>query len=61
LAAVGARRRRARAEARLHQAVAQVADALVLTPVRAEIAAYAALRNAVSMLRVMPSVSAVIA
>jgi hypothetical protein len=48
---VGARRRRARAEARLRDAVAQVADALVLTPVRAELDAYAALREAVATLR----------
>jgi hypothetical protein len=51
LAVVGARRRRARAEARLREAVAQVADMLVLTPVRAELAAYAALRKAVASLR----------
>jgi energy-coupling factor transporter ATP-binding protein EcfA2 len=51
LAVVGARRRRARAEARLRDAVAQVADALVLTPVRAELDAYAALREAVATLR----------
>jgi energy-coupling factor transporter ATP-binding protein EcfA2 len=51
LAEVGARRRRARAEARLRDAVAQVADALVLTPVRAELGAYAALREAVATLR----------
>jgi hypothetical protein len=51
LATVGARRRRKRAEARLREAVAQVADALVLTPVRAELAAYAALREAVATLR----------
>ena len=50
-AVVGARRRRARAEARLREAVAQVADALVLTPVRAELGAYAALREAVATLR----------
>ena len=50
-AVVGARRRRARAEARLREAVAQVADALVLTPVRAELGAYAALREAVAALR----------
>jgi len=31
--------------------VAQVADALVLAPVRAELAAYAALREAVATLR----------
>jgi energy-coupling factor transporter ATP-binding protein EcfA2 len=51
LAVIGARRRRARAEARLRDAVAQVADALVLTPVRAELGAYAALREAVATLR----------
>ncbi|MDT7576632.1 MAG: hypothetical protein QOH17_2965 [Pseudonocardiales bacterium] len=51
LAIVGARRRRARAEARLRDAVAQVADELVLTPVRAELGAYAALREAVATLR----------
>ena len=50
LAVLGARRRRARAEARLRAAVAQVADALVLDPVRAELAAYAALREAVATL-----------
>ena len=51
LAVLGARRRRARAEARLREAVAEVADALVLTPVRAELAAYTALREAVATLR----------
>jgi energy-coupling factor transporter ATP-binding protein EcfA2 len=51
LAVIGARRRRARAEARLRDAVAQVADALVLTPVRAELGAYAELREAVATLR----------
>jgi hypothetical protein len=51
LAVVGARRRRKRAEARLREAVAQVADTLVLTPVRAELAVYAALRTAVATLR----------
>jgi hypothetical protein len=50
LAVAGARRRRAGAEARLRAAVAQVADALVLTPVRAELAAYTALRKAVATL-----------
>jgi GTP-binding protein EngB required for normal cell division len=50
LAVAGARRRRARTEARLRAAVAQVADALVLAPIRAELAAYAALREAVATL-----------
>jgi GTP-binding protein EngB required for normal cell division len=51
LAVLGARRRRARAEARLRQAVADVADTLVLTPVRAELAAYTTLRGSVAALR----------
>lgn len=42
--------RRTRAEAGLHTAVAQVVDALVLTPVRAEPAAHEALRAAVAAL-----------
>ncbi len=50
-ARVGARRRRAKAEARLHESVADVADALVLAPVRAELAAYRDLRDAVGQLR----------
>ena len=49
-AAVGARRRRARAEERLDAAVAQVADELVLAPVTAELTAYAELREAVTAL-----------
>jgi hypothetical protein len=51
LAVLGARRRRARAEARLRQAVADAATALVFAPIRAELAAYAALRDAVATLR----------
>lgn len=51
LAVIGARRRRARAEARLRESVADVAENLVLAPVRAELAAYAALRGAVAALR----------
>jgi hypothetical protein len=51
LAVLGARRRRARAEARLRESVADVAETLVLTPVRAELAAYSALRGAVAALR----------
>ncbi len=51
LAVVGARRRRARAEARLRESVTDVAENLVLAPVRAELAAYAALRGAVAALR----------
>jgi hypothetical protein len=51
LARLGARRRRARAEARLRAAVADVAETLVLAPVRAELAAYAELRGAVAALR----------
>ena len=49
-AAVGARRRRARAEERLDAAVARVADELVLAPVTAELTAYAELREAVTVL-----------
>ena len=51
LAGLGARRRRRKAEARLRASVADVADALVLTPVRVELAAYAELRDAVTALR----------
>ena len=51
MAVLGARRRRRRAEARLRESVADVADALVLAPVRAELAAYTALRGAVAALR----------
>ena len=51
LAVIGARRRRARAEARLRESVADVAENLVLAPVRAELAAYASLRGAVAALR----------
>jgi GTP-binding protein EngB required for normal cell division len=51
LAVLGARRRRARAEARLRESVADVAETLVLAPVRAELAAYSALRAAVAALR----------
>jgi GTP-binding protein EngB required for normal cell division len=51
LAVLGARRRRARAEARLRESVADVAETLVLTPVRAELAAYTALRGAVAALQ----------
>jgi GTP-binding protein EngB required for normal cell division len=50
LAVLGARRRRARAEARLRESVADVAETLVLAPVRAELAAYSALRSAVTAL-----------
>jgi energy-coupling factor transporter ATP-binding protein EcfA2 len=50
LALVGARRRRRRAESRLRAAVADVADDLVLTPVRGELAAYGTLRSAVAEL-----------
>ncbi|MDT0353198.1 GTPase [Pseudonocardia charpentierae] len=50
LAVLGARRRRARAEARLRESVADVAENLVLSPVRAELAAYSALREAVAAL-----------
>jgi hypothetical protein len=50
LAVLGARRRRARAEARLRESVAEVAENLVLSPVRAELAAYSALRGAVGAL-----------
>jgi hypothetical protein len=50
LAVLGARRRRARAEARLRESVADVAENLVLGPVRAELAAYSALRGAVAAL-----------
>jgi hypothetical protein len=51
LAVLGARRRRARAEARLRESVADVAETLVLAPVRAELAAYSTLRGAVAALR----------
>ena len=51
LAVIGARRRRARAEARLRESVADVAENLVLAPVRAELAAYSSLRGAVAALR----------
>ncbi len=51
LALLVARRRNTRAQARLRTAVSEVADELVLTPVRAELAAYAALRAAVERLR----------
>ncbi len=51
LAVLAARRRRARAEARLRESVADVAETLVLAPVRAELAAYTALRGAVAALR----------
>ena len=50
LAVLAARRRRARAEARLRESVADVAESLVLTPVRAELAAYSELRGAVAEL-----------
>ena len=43
--------RRARAEARLRDSVADVAENLVLAPVRAELAAYSSLRGAVAALR----------
>ncbi len=51
LAVIGARRRRVRAEARLRESVAEVAENLVLAPVRAELAAYSSLRGAVAALR----------
>jgi GTP-binding protein EngB required for normal cell division len=51
LAVLAARRRRARAEARLRESVADVAETLVLAPVRAELAAYSELRGAVTALR----------
>jgi GTP-binding protein EngB required for normal cell division len=51
MAVLAARRRRARAEARLRESVADVADTLVLAPVRAELAAYEELREAVAALR----------
>jgi hypothetical protein len=51
LAVIAARRRRARAEARLRESVDDVAETLVLAPVRAELAAYSALRGAVASLR----------
>jgi GTP-binding protein EngB required for normal cell division len=54
LAVLGARRRRTLAEERLREAVSEVAHALVLSPVLAELTAYAALREAVGHL---PSVS----
>ncbi|WP_433557540.1 GTPase [Pseudonocardia xinjiangensis] len=50
LAVVGARRRRATAEMRLREAVAAVADELVLAPVRTELTAYGHLRDAVAQL-----------
>jgi hypothetical protein len=50
LAVLAARRRRARAEARLRESVADVAETLVLAPVRAELAAYSELRGAVAAL-----------
>jgi energy-coupling factor transporter ATP-binding protein EcfA2 len=51
LALLVARRRGARAQARLRTAVSEVADKLVITPVRAELAAYSALRAALQRLR----------
>jgi energy-coupling factor transporter ATP-binding protein EcfA2 len=51
LALLAARRRSARAQARLRTAVAAVADALVVAPVRAELAAYNALHAALGRLR----------
>ena len=51
LAALRAGRQAARAEARLRAAVAEVADELVVTPIRAELAAYEALRAALARLR----------
>ncbi|MDF3048373.1 MAG: transporter [Pseudonocardia sp.] len=51
LAVLAARRRWRRAEARLRDSVADVADTLVLAPVRAELVAYTELRNAVAALR----------
>jgi hypothetical protein len=51
LAALLAGRQAARAEARLRAAVAEVADDLVVTPIRVELSAYDALRAALSRLR----------
>ncbi|GEC18913.1 hypothetical protein PHY01_11960 [Pseudonocardia hydrocarbonoxydans] len=48
LAGIGARRRRARVQRRLDDAVARVAGDLVVAPVTAELAAYGALRDAVA-------------
>ena len=59
LAVIGARRRRARAEARLRESVAEVAENLVLAPVRAELAAYSSLRGAVAALRASEGPAAV--
>jgi hypothetical protein len=50
LAVLGAHRRRARAEARLRESVTDVAETLVLAPVRAELAVYTALRGAADAL-----------
>lgn len=50
-AGVGARRRRARVQRRLDEAVARVADELVVAPVNAELRAYGDLRDAVAGLR----------
>jgi hypothetical protein len=50
LAGAGARRRRARVQRRLDEAVKAVADQLVLEPVTAELHAYAGLREAVAEL-----------
>ncbi len=50
LALLVARRRSARAEARLRAAVSEVADELVVTPIRAELDAYGTLRSAVERL-----------
>jgi hypothetical protein len=51
LAVLAARRRRRRAESMLRESVADVADTLVLAPVRAELVAYTELRSAVATLR----------
>jgi GTP-binding protein EngB required for normal cell division len=51
LALLFAGRRAARAEARMRTAVAEVADELVLAPVRAELSAYDTLRTALAQLR----------
>jgi hypothetical protein len=51
LAALLAGRQAARAETRLRAAVAEVADDLVVTPIRTELSAYDALRAALSRLR----------
>jgi len=51
IARAAARRRRAKAEARLNGQVASVARAMVLSPVRAELTAYATSRTALEQVR----------